>query len=137
MAKPLRVKKPEKIKKPTHKTEKVEDKNWRVIKYTVKENGKKNTWRPSLLTQEVLNKLVEEFRYDATVEEACSYAWISTQLFYKWLNDYPEFFDEIDRAIKRPFRMARRKLIDLAGSAEKEELQFKATQEFLAKRDSR
>jgi hypothetical protein len=43
MAKPLKVKKPEKIKKPTHKTEKVEDKNGRVIKYTVKENGKKNT----------------------------------------------------------------------------------------------
>ena len=135
MARPLRVKKPEKEKHP--KIEKVKDKNGRVIKYSVKENGKKDTWRPSKLSPEVVNKLVEEFRYDATVEEACSYAWISTQLFYKWLNDYPEFFDEIDRAIKRPFRMARRKLIDLAGSAEKEELQFKATQEFLSKRDSR
>ena len=45
--------------------------------------------------------------------------------------------DEIDRAIKRPFRLCRNKLINLAWSAEKEELQFKAAQEFLSKRDSR
>lgn len=135
MAKPLRVKKPEKEKHP--KIEKVKDKNGRVIKYSVKENGKKDTGCPTKLTPEVVNKLVEEFRYDATIEEACSYAWISVGVFYKWLKKDTKFFDEIDRAIKRPFRMARRKLIDLAGSAEKEELQFKATQEFLSKRDSR
>ena len=137
MARPLRVKKPEKIEKPKHKTEKVECKDWREINYKVKENWKKNTWRPTSLTQEVLNKLIEEFRYDATVEEACSYAWISVQLFYKWLKEDQKFFEEIDRAIKRPFRMCRNKLIDLAANAEKEELQFKATQEFLSKRDSR
>lgn len=137
MARPLRVKKPEKTEKPKHKTEKVEDKNWRVIKYTVKENGKKNTWRPSWLTDDIIHKLVEEFRYDATVEEACSYAWISVSVFYKWLKEDRNFMEEMDRAIKRPFRMCRNKLLDLANNAEKEELQFKASQEFLSKRDSR
>lgn len=138
MAKPIKLKtEPKKIKKPTHKTEKVEDKNWRVIKYTLKENGKKNTWRPSWLTDDILHKLVEEFRYDATVAEACSYAWISVSVFYKWLKEDKNFMEEMDRAIKRPFRLCRNKLIDLAWSAEKEELQFKAAQEFLSKRDSR
>ena len=138
MAKPIKLKtEPKKIKKPTHKTEKVEDKNWRVIKYTLKENGKKNTWRPSWLTDDILHKLVEEFRYDATVEEACSYAWISVSVFYKWLKEDRNFMEEMDRAIKYPFRMCRNKLLDLANDAEKEELQFKAAQEFLSKRDSR
>ena len=136
MARPLTVKKPEKIKKPTHKTEKVECKDGREIKYKVKENWKKNTGRPSSLTQEVLNKLIEEFRYDATVEEACSYAWISVQLFYKWLKEDQKFYEEIDRAIKFPFKKARNTLIWLMDS-DKEEIQYKSAQEFLSKRDSR
>jgi len=136
MARPLRVKKPEKIEKPKHKTEKVECKDWREINYKIKENWKKNTWRPSGLTQEVLNKLVEEFRYDATVEEACSYAWISVQLFYKWLKEDQKFYEEIDRAIKFPFKKARNTLIWLMDS-DKEEIQYKSAQEFLSKRDSR
>ena len=138
MAKPLRVKKPEKIKKVN--TNKIVKSSWekgQVHKYTLKENGKKNTGRPSWLTDEILHKLVEEFRYDATIEDACAYAWISVSAFYKWLKEDTEFMEEIDRAIKRPFRMCRNKLITLASSAEKEELQFKATQEFLSKRDSR
>lgn len=138
MAKPIKLKtEPKKIEKPKHKTEKIECKDGREIKYNVKENGKKNTWRPNAINDEVVRKLVEEFRYDATVEEACSYAGISIPTFYEKLKNDPKFFNEIDRAIKRPFRMCRNKLIDLAGSAEKEELQFKAAQEFLSKRDSR
>ena len=136
MARPLRVKKPvkEKIKE---EKQQIIDKNWYVYTYEVKKNWKKKTWRPSWLTDEILKKLVEEFRYDATVEEACSYAGISVRNFYNWLKEDEHFFQEIDRAIKRPFRMCRNKLIDLANNAEKEELQFKASQEFLSKRDSR
>lgn len=110
------------------------------LKTEPKEKKKKknsNVWRPSKISPEIVNKLVEEFRYDATVEEACSYAWISKVIFYKRLKEDQAFFNEIDRAIKRPFRMCRNKLIDLANNAEKEELQFKASQEFLSKRDSR
>ena len=137
MAKPIKLKtEPKKIEKPKHKTEKIECKDGREIKYNIKENGKKNTWRPSKISQEIINKLVEEFRYDATVEEACTYAWISTQLFYKWLKEDQKFFDEIDRAIKRPFQKARNTLISLMDS-DKEEMQYKASQEFLSKRDSR
>ena len=137
MAKPIKLKTtPEKIKKPKHKTEKIEDKNWREIKYTLKENGKKNTWRPSWMTTEVVNKLVEEFRNDATVEDACAYAWISKVVFYKWLKEDQNFFNEIDRAIKYPFKKARDTLIWLMDS-DKEEIQYKASQEFLSKRDSR
>jgi len=110
------------------------------LKTEPKEKKKKKNpkmWRPHVITDEVVKKLVEEFRYDATVEEACSYAWISIPTFYDKLKNDQDFFNEIDRAIKRPFRLCRNKLIDLAWSAEKEELQFKAAQEFLSKRDAR
>jgi hypothetical protein len=89
------------------------------------------------MTEDIIHKLVEEFRYDATVEEACSYAGISVSVFYKRLKEDQKFMEEMDRAIKWPFRMCRNKLLDLANNAEKEELQFKASQEFLSKRDLR
>lgn len=138
MANPIKLKtEPKKIKKPTHKTEKITKKDWVVYKYSVKENGKKATWRPTKIDEECIRKLEEEFRYDATVEEACSYAWISMTIFYDRLKNDKDFLDRMDRAIKYPFRMCRNKLLDLANDAEKEELQFKAAQEFLSKRDSR
>lgn len=115
---------------------KVHAKDWRTIKYKLRKDGKKATWRPNALTPEVINKLVEEFRYDATIEDACSYAWISVPTFYKWLKKDENFFNEIDRAMKRPFRKARNTLIDLMDS-DKEEMRFKASQEFVSKRDSR
>lgn len=137
MAKPIKLKtEPKKIEKPKHKTEKIECKDGREIKYNIKENGKKNTWRPSAINDEVIRKLVEEFRYDATVEEACSYAWISIPTFYEKLKNDPKFFNEIDRAIKFPFKKARNTLISLMDS-DKEEIQYKSAQEFLSKRDSR
>ena len=137
MAKPIKLKtEPKKIKKPTHKTEKITNKDWVVYKYTLKENGKKNTWRPNAITDDVVKKLVEEFRYDATVEEACSYAWISIPTFYDKLKNDQKFFNEIDRAIKYPFKKARNTLISLMDS-DKEEIQYKSAQEFLSKRDSR
>ena len=101
-----------------------------------KPKRKSNAWRPSIISKDIVNKLVEEFRYDATVEEACSYAWISKVIFYKWLKEDKEFFNEIDRAIKYPFKKARNTLISLMDS-DKEEIQYKSAQEFLSKRDSR
>ena len=115
---------------------KVNAKDWRTIKYKLRKDGKKATWRPSGMTPEVVNKLVEEFRYDATIEEACSYAWISTKTFYNWIKEDEKFFHEIDRAMKFPFKKARNTLIDLMDS-DKEEMRFKASQEFVSKRDSR
>lgn len=111
------------------------------IKLKTEPKGKKikknpKMWRPHVITDEVIKKLVEEFRYDATVEEACSYAWISIPTFYDKLKNDQDFFNEIDRAIKFPFKKARNTLISLMDS-EKEEIQYKSAQEFLSKRDSR
>ena len=101
-----------------------------------KKKRKSNAWRPHVITDDVVKKLVEEFRYDATVEEACSYAWISIPTFYDKLKNDKQFFNEIDRAIKFPFKKARNTLIWLMDS-DKEEIQYKSAQEFLSKRDSR
>lgn len=109
------------------------------LKTEPKEKKKKKNpkmWRPHVITDDVVKKLVEEFRYDATVEEACSYAWISIPTFYDKLKNDKDFFNEIDRAIKFPFKKARNTLIWLMDS-DKEEIQYKSAQEFLSKRDSR
>ena len=112
------------------------DKNWQKHTYKIRKDGKKATWRPSGMTPEVVKKLVEEFRSDATIEDACSYAWISTRTFYNWIKADEDFFHEIDRAMKYPFRKARNVLTALMES-DKEDMRFKASQEFLSKRDSR
>lgn len=101
-----------------------------------KSKRKSNAWRPTKIDDECIRKLEEEFRNDATVEDACSYAWISTVIFYDRLKHDEEFLNKMDRAIKYPFKKARNTLIWLMDS-DKEEIQYKASQEFLSKRDSR
>ena len=61
----------------THK-----DKNWKMYTYRLKENGNKDTWRPTKIDESCIKILKAEFENDSTVKDACSTAWISTQAFY-------------------------------------------------------
>lgn len=54
--------------------------------------------RPTVMTDDVVRKLIEAFKLDVSVEEACLYAGISKDAYYRKLNEDEEFSDEIDRA---------------------------------------
>jgi hypothetical protein len=49
--------------------------------------------RPTVMTQETINKLEEAFSCGASDKEACFYAEISHQALYDYQNKYPEFTD--------------------------------------------
>jgi len=46
----------------------------------------------------IVRKLVEAFKNDFTVQEACSYAGISKDTFYRWKKENEEFSDEMERS---------------------------------------
>ena len=67
--------------------------------------------RPSSMTPEVVNKLEQAFAIDSTVIEACSYADISRETFYNWLEKNPKFNDRIQRLRQRPVLKARQTIV--------------------------
>lgn len=54
--------------------------------------------RPTKKTKEIVQKLVDAFKRDYTVEEACSYAGIGKVAFYDWLKKDEKFANEIEAA---------------------------------------
>ncbi len=54
--------------------------------------------RPTVMTDDVVRKLIEAFKLDVSVEEACLYARISKDTYYRKLKEDEEFSDEIGRA---------------------------------------
>ncbi len=63
------------------------------------------------MTDEVVRKLIEAFKLDVTVEEACLYADISKDAFYRKLNEDEGFSDEIGRARQYATMAARLSII--------------------------
>ena len=54
--------------------------------------------RPTVMTDDVVRKLIEAFKLDVSVEEACLYADISKDTYYRKLKEDEGFSDDIDRA---------------------------------------
>lgn len=67
--------------------------------------------RPSVMTAEIVRKLEVSFAYDATVEEACLDAGISTRTYYDFLAKYPEFAQRVEALRNAPFYVIRKKVI--------------------------
>lgn len=53
--------------------------------------------RPTVVTQQVVQKLEHAFAYDSTVEEACLYGGIARATYYNFVKEYPEFLDRIEQ----------------------------------------
>jgi hypothetical protein len=51
-----------------------------------------------ILENDMVAKLIEAFKLDCTVEEACSYAKINKTTYYRHLEKNPEFSNEIEAA---------------------------------------
>lgn len=67
--------------------------------------------RPSATTSDVVAKLTEAFKLDVTVEEACAYAGISKDTYYRKTKSDPAFSDEMERARLFASWKARRSVI--------------------------
>lgn len=108
----------------------------RKITYDVKENWKADTWRPEKITPPVVKILVDAFKIDCTVEEACAYAWVSKVAFYEKLRSDKNFAYEIDAARRFPWWKAKQVLFSSMDS-EREDIAQKGAIEFLKRREPR
>lgn len=92
--------------------------------------------RPTKMTPEIVRKLCDAFKIDATVEEACWYAGISKVSYYAWIKKDENFMNEIESAKTFPFIVARKKLMQSMDS-DNEAIAQKGAIEFLRRRDIR
>jgi hypothetical protein len=63
------------------------------------------------LTEDTIRKLEEAFSIDASVKEACYYADISTDTFYRWIKEYPKLSYKLDRLREKPVLKARQTVV--------------------------
>lgn len=103
-------------------------------KFWGKQNTNKNwtAWRSTKKTEKVVNKLIEAFKIDATVEQACAYADISRETYYKWIKADKDFSDEIDKAKEFLFLLAKKRL---TRELHDPKWDYKAAVEILKRRD--
>ena len=76
-------------------------------RYKVREDGKYDTGRPTVFTQEVLQKLDLAYSVDSTDEEACIFANISPSSLYNYQNENPEFLERKRLLKQKPILKAR------------------------------
>lgn len=63
------------------------------------------------LTEDTIRKLEEAFAIDASVKEACYYADISTDTYYRWIKEFPELSDKLERLREKPVLKARQTVV--------------------------
>lgn len=71
----------------------------------------KGAGRPRAINPDVVSKLEEAFKIDATVQEACFFAGISTVTYYRELKREEQFRNKIERAQNYPYMMAKATII--------------------------
>lgn len=62
--------------------------------------------------EDTIRKLEQAFALDATVKEACYYADISTETYYRWIKEDPKLYDKFERLRMKPILKARQEWID-------------------------
>lgn len=73
--------------------------------------AKSNAGRPTVMTETTLGKLEEAFAYDATIEEACFYADINPDTYYRYVKEHPEFSERVKALRQRPILKARQTVV--------------------------
>lgn len=73
-----------------------------IEKEKTKKKKKSNAWRPTVMTESVVNKLEEGFSKGLTDVEACLYANISKQSLYDYCKLNPEFTDRKEELKQQP-----------------------------------
>lgn len=57
-----------------------------------------NVGRPTIYSDELVTKLESILKIGGTIEEACSYALISKETYYRWLEEKPDFMTKMEQA---------------------------------------
>lgn len=68
--------------------------------------------RPTVMTEDVLAKLVEAFKYGASDAEACAYADIAEATLYKYQEKHPEFTEYKAQLKSLPVFTAKKSVVD-------------------------
>ena len=68
--------------------------------------------RPTVMTDEVLDKLRQAFLFGATKEEACAFADIGFRTLYDYIDRNPEFSQEIDKWQQNPILKAKKTVMN-------------------------
>ncbi len=71
--------------------------------------GPKTDWK---LIPETVTKLHQAFSVGCSVTEACIYAGISRNTFYRWTKENPELNDKIEQLQILPILKARKTIVD-------------------------
>lgn len=54
--------------------------------------------RPTMYSEEIVQKLIDAFKIDCTVGEACAYAGIKRSTYYLWSKEHEGFIDRMEKA---------------------------------------
>lgn len=81
-------------------------------KKVTKRKNKPGAGRPSKLTPKISAKLQAAFAYGFTVEQACIYAEISIDSFYRWTEKNKKFSEDMTKAREKPTMKAKQVVID-------------------------
>jgi hypothetical protein len=68
--------------------------------------------RPTVMTDEVLDKLRQAFLFGATKEEACAFADIGYRTLYDYVDRNPEFSQEIEKWQQSPILKAKKTVMN-------------------------
>lgn len=78
--------------------------------YKIKENGKKDTGHPTVMTPETIEKLERAYSLGCSDLEACFYANIGKSTLYSYQKEHPEFVERKE-ALKEKMIFAARTVI--------------------------
>lgn len=67
--------------------------------------------RPTVMTEQVIDKLRQAFLIGATNDEACGYADISVKTLYNYIEKVPEFLQQIEQWKSEPILKAKRTVV--------------------------
>ena len=73
---------------------------------------KSNAGRPTIYTDELVTKLESILKIGGSVVEACSYAMISKETYYRWLEEKPDFLTKMESAQRYPDIVAKNIVVD-------------------------
>lgn len=88
--------------------ETIETKQWKRTYKLNKETGKKKTWRPRVITPEIVQKLEDLLSQDVEIERACKFVGISERAYYYECERNPEFLQRMSKAQEYPLILADR-----------------------------
>lgn len=74
--------------------------------------------RPTKLTPEVQDKLIQGFKLGFNDSECCAYVEISRTIFIEFRDNNPDFLDRINAAKEHPFLMAKHTIAKSMGKPE-------------------